>query len=52
MNSVLMETIELKSLWKLVKAGEKRPLSAGDRRMPRRARSVHQETRLGASRGG
>jgi hypothetical protein len=30
MNCALMKTTELQRLWKLVKSGEKRPLSAAD----------------------
>jgi len=42
-NYVLMKTTELKMLWKLVKAGEERPLSAADLALLLRLRFALQE---------
>jgi hypothetical protein len=43
MNYARMKTTELKMLWKLVKAGEKRPLSAADLALLLRIRFALQE---------
>ena len=43
MNSVQMKTTELNMLWKLVKAGEDRPLSAADLALLLRIRFALQE---------
>ena len=43
MNYALMKTTELKMLWKLVKAGEDRPLSAADLALLLRIRFALQE---------
>ena len=43
MNYVRMKTTELKMLWKLVKAGEDRPLSAADLALLLRIRFALQE---------
>ena len=43
MNCALMKTNELKMLWKLVKSGEKRPLSAADLALLLRIRFALQE---------
>ena len=43
MNCVHMKTTELQTLWKLVKAGEKRPLSAADLALLLRIRFALQE---------
>lgn len=43
MNYVLMKTTELNMLWKLVKAGEDRPLSAADLALLLRIRFALQE---------
>jgi hypothetical protein len=43
MNYALMKTTELKMLWKLVKAGEDRPLSAADLALLLRLRFALQE---------
>jgi len=40
MNSAQMKTTELKMLWKLVKAGESKPLSAAELRLCMRLRSA------------
>ena len=45
-----MKTIELKMLWKLVKSGEERPLSAADLALLLRIRFALQE--YGAQSGG
>ena len=42
-NCALMKTTELKMLWKLVKAGEDRPLSAADLALLLRIRFALQE---------
>ena len=51
MNSAQMKTTELKTLWKLVKAGEARPLSSADMRLLLHIRSAlkdyDDEVRLG-----
>jgi len=43
MNSAQMKTTELQKLWKLVKAGEARPLSAADLALLLRIRFALQE---------
>jgi hypothetical protein len=43
MNYVWMKSTELKTLWKLVKSGEKRPLSAADLALLMRLRFALQE---------
>jgi hypothetical protein len=43
MNSALMKTTELQMLWKLVKAGEDRPLTAADLALLLRIRFALQE---------
>jgi hypothetical protein len=43
MNSALMKSTELKMLWKLVKSGETRPLSAADCALLLRIRFALQE---------
>ena len=40
MNSAQMKSTELQMIWKLVKAGEERPLSAADLRLLMRLRSA------------
>lgn len=52
MNSVLMKTTELKKLWKLVKTGERRTLSAADLALLMRIRFALQdyESKLGGKR--
>jgi hypothetical protein len=50
-NSVQMKTTELKMLWKLVKAGEKRPLSAADLAFLLRLRFALQEYEVKIGRG-
>ena len=40
MNCAHMKTTELQTLWKLVKAGEERPLAAADLRLLMRMRSA------------
>jgi transposase len=53
MNSVLMKTSELKMLWKLVKTGQRRPLSAADLALLLRIRFALQdyEAQSGSRRG-
>jgi hypothetical protein len=43
MNSAQMKSTEIQTLWKLVKAGEKRPLSAADLALLLRLRFALQE---------
>jgi len=43
MNSALMKTTEIQMLWKLVKSGETRPLSAADMALLLRIRFALQE---------
>jgi hypothetical protein len=40
MNYALMKSTEIQALWKLVKAGEERPLSAADLRLLMRLRTA------------
>ncbi len=49
MNSALMKTTELKTLWKLVKSGETRPLSAADMALLLRIRFALQEYEIAES---
>jgi len=50
-NCALMKTTEIQALWKLVKAGEKRPLSAADLALLLRVRFALQEYEANSGQG-